>query len=73
VVVNLATETNIERLRLWSITSPDAVWYRIDASRSAEAANRLLGNYAGTVVVDGYKSYTSWWTSQMSRGEPHAE
>jgi transposase len=57
----------------WSITSPDAVWYRIDASRSAEAANRLLGNYAGTVVVDGYKSYTSWRTSQMSRGEPQAE
>ena len=57
----------------WSITSPDAVFYRIDASRSAEAAGRILGNYSGTVVVDGYKSYTAWRTSQMSRGKPHAE
>jgi transposase len=43
----------------WSITREDAVYYRIDASRSAEAASKILGAYAGTIVCDGYSAYSA--------------
>lgn len=41
----------------WSVTREDAVYYRIDASRSAETASKILENYEGTVVCDGYSAY----------------
>ena len=41
----------------WSAVRPGAVVYRIDASRSAEAARRLLRDYGGTVMCDGYAAY----------------
>lgn len=43
---------------VWSVTSPDAVFYRIDGSRSAQAAARILVDYSGTIVCDGYGAYT---------------
>ena len=44
---------------VWSVGADDAVCYRLEDSRSAEAAARLLGEYAGTVMCDGYSSYIS--------------
>lgn len=41
----------------WSMTSPGAVWHGIAPSRSADAARSYLGDFAGTLVVDGYKAY----------------
>lgn len=41
----------------WSVTSPEAISYRIRSSRSAAAAREVLGNYTGIVVVDGYSAY----------------
>jgi transposase len=41
----------------WSVTRPEAVVYRIDASRSAEAGRRILRGYGGVVVCDGYGAY----------------
>src|SRR5437667_19707 len=41
----------------WSVTSPDAISYRIRSSRSAAAAREALGDYEGIVVVDGYSAY----------------
>jgi transposase len=41
----------------WSAVREDAVVYRIDASRSAEAAQKLLREYAGVVMCDGYAAY----------------
>jgi transposase len=41
----------------WSVTCPDAVFYRIDASRSAEAAGKILKDFRGIVVADGYSAY----------------
>ena len=41
----------------WSLTRPAAVVYRIDASRSAAAASRILRHYEGVVVCDGYGAY----------------
>jgi transposase len=46
-----------KRWYAWSIATPDAVFYRVDASRSAEAARALLRDYAGIVVCDGYSAY----------------
>ena len=48
-----------KRWQAWAITAPDAVCYRIQDSRSAEAAARLLADYDGTVLVDGYSAYSS--------------
>jgi len=43
---------------VWSACCTDAVVYRIDASRSADAAARILRDYSGTIVCDGYGAYT---------------
>src|SRR5690606_14473995 len=47
-----------EKCWVWSVTSEDAVVYRIDGSRSAEAAAAILRDYSGTIVCDGYSAYT---------------
>ena len=44
---------------VWSVGCDDAVCYRLEDSRSAEAASKLLGEYAGIVMCDGYSAYTS--------------
>ena len=41
----------------WSITTPDAVWHGIAPSRSAAAAREYIGEFEGTLLVDGYKAY----------------
>ena len=41
----------------WSVTSDDAVFYRILGSRSQAAAHELLGDYRGVVLADGYGAY----------------
>jgi hypothetical protein len=45
--------------RVWCVGADDAVRYRLECSRSVEAASRLLGEYTGTVMCDGYSSYIS--------------
>ena len=41
----------------WSMTAPGAVWHGIAPSRSADAARTYLGEFAGTLMVDGYRAY----------------
>jgi transposase len=41
----------------WSVTSPEAISYRILASRSAAAASEVLADYQGIVIADGYSAY----------------
>jgi transposase len=48
-----------KRWYAWSITCPEAVYYRIDPSRSAEAARKILREYRGIVVADGYGAYAT--------------
>jgi transposase len=43
----------------WSISSEQGVYHHIHASRSVEAAESILGSYAGIVVCDGYTAYTA--------------
>lgn len=48
-----------KRWQAWAIVCPDAVSYRIEDSRSADAAKRVLGDYCGTIICDGYAAYSS--------------
>lgn len=43
----------------WSIACRDAVYYRIDPARTAEAAKAMLDGFEGTAMVDGFVSYRS--------------
>jgi len=44
---------------VWAIASSRAVYFMIRPSRNAKVAIDLLGDYKGTVMVDGYQSYRS--------------
>jgi transposase len=46
-----------KRWWVWSIAREDAVSYRLLASRSADAARTVLGDYTGVAICDGYKAY----------------
>lgn len=46
-----------QRWYAWALCAADAVIYRIDESRSAEAAARVLRDFRGTIVCDGYTAY----------------
>jgi transposase len=48
-----------KRWQTWAITAHNAVSYRILDSRSAAAAADVLGDYAGTLLCDGYSAYDS--------------
>src|SRR6218665_892972 len=41
----------------WTVASPRAVHHRILPSRSGATARRVLGNYQGVAMVDGYAAY----------------
>jgi transposase len=46
-----------KRWYAWALCAPDAVIYRIDESRSAEAGRAIIRDFAGTLVCDGYTAY----------------
>ena len=46
-----------KRWQTWAVVAPNAVSYRILDSRSAAAAAQVLGDYAGTLLCDGYSAY----------------
>jgi transposase len=48
-----------KRWQTWAVCAPNAVSYRIRDSRSAATAGEVLGDYAGTVLCDGYAAYES--------------
>jgi transposase len=48
-----------KRWYAWSIACPEAVFYRIDPSRSTRAADAILRGYQGVVVADGYSAYAT--------------
>ncbi len=44
---------------VWAVSRPEAVFYQILSSRSAEAAGEVLRGFCGIVVADGYSAYPS--------------
>lgn len=55
---------------VWAVSRPDAVFYRLDPSRSAKAAAKLLGEFAGVVVADGYSAYRALRAERRESGAP---
>jgi transposase len=53
----LLGEPGQSKWHAWAVASPEAISYRIEPSRSAEAARSVLGTYTGCVVADGYGAY----------------
>lgn len=58
-------EESSNRWWVWNLTSTDATYYEIHPSRSANAAQSLVGDWRGTAMVDGYGAY-----SALARGSP---
>lgn len=52
-----SAETKKPRWTAWCLCNTQALWLRIASSRSEAEGSRLLGEYRGTVVADGYKVY----------------
>jgi transposase len=48
-----------KRWYTWALCADDGVLYRLDESRSAEAARKILRDFKGTLVSDGYTAYHS--------------
>jgi transposase len=44
----------------WCLATDDTVFYRILDSRSADAARKLIGDYKGVIVCDGYGAYDAF-------------
>ena len=47
-----------KRWQVWAVAVPNAVSYRLQDSRSIEAAQHVLDGYQGTVMADGYGAYS---------------
>jgi transposase len=50
-------EGEATRWQVWTACVPDAVYYSIEDSRSADAAEKLFEDFRGVVVCDGYSAY----------------
>jgi transposase len=46
-----------KRWQAWAVAAENGVSYRILDSRSTEAAREVLGDFAGTIICDGYSAY----------------
>ena len=45
--------------QVWTLAVPKAVYYEIQDGRGLRAAQKLLGQYQGTIICDGYVVYES--------------
>jgi transposase len=50
-------EGEATRWQVWTACASDAVYYAIEDSRSADAAEKTFAEYEGTLVCDGYSAY----------------
>ncbi len=46
-----------KRWWVWGMAGRDSVYYRLFDTRATQAAQHLLGDYAGIVMADGYAAY----------------
>lgn len=53
----LFEKTGTSRWWTWCVVSDDIAAYRVLPSRSQQAAAEVLGDFAGTVMSDGYSAY----------------
>lgn len=45
------------RWTVWGLCAPEIAWYRFAHTKSTTMAERILGTYRGTLVVDGFAVY----------------
>jgi transposase len=64
----LLGEPGASKWHTWSVSSPEAISYRILSSRSAAAAAEVLDRYGGIVVADGYSAYKSLRDERANAG-----
>lgn len=48
-----------KRWHVWALCGDDAAFYLLEDTRGASAAEKLLGNFEGIVMCDGYSAYTA--------------
>ncbi|MBX3129336.1 MAG: IS66 family transposase [Polyangiaceae bacterium] len=48
-----------KRWQVWSLCGNDAVYYQLEDTRGLSAAEKLLKNYRGVVMADGYGVYSA--------------
>lgn len=60
-----ALDTKKPHWTAWCLCTEAATWFRIASAKSEAEGRRLLGEYHGTVVADGYKVYKN-----LARGSP---
>ena len=65
--VNTA-DTHKPRWTAWCVCTPRALWLRIASAKSEAEGRRLLGQYRGTVVADGYKVYKNLAEGEQRSG-----
>jgi transposase len=44
---------------VWALCADDAAFYLLEDTRAASAAGKLLGDFEGVVMCDGYSAYTA--------------
>ncbi len=42
---------------VWGLSTPELAWYQLAPSKSTATAEKILGDYRGTLVVDGFQVY----------------
>lgn len=52
-------KTHTSKWWVWGVRAPNAVFYHLDESRSADAGAKLLADYHGVVMCDGYIAYVT--------------
>lgn len=55
------------RWTVWGLCAPQSAWYRFAHTKSTAMAEKILGRYRGTLVVDGFAVYPKL---QRSRAGP---
>lgn len=52
---------------MWALTSPKAVFHRVEDTRGADAARQLLQGFSGTLMTDGYAVYDALAKASQGR------
>jgi len=55
----LMAKSERKKFWAWCLTSADTVFYRILGNRAKESAEKMLAEYRGLVVADGYGAYSA--------------
>ena len=58
---------------VWALSTEDAVYYHLNASRSKDVARRLLDGYRGVALTDGYAASKALQSSAQTLPNPRLD